>query len=188
MKAKKEKTDSFYKQRYEKEARPALVKAFGFKNVMETPRLEKIVLNTSLKEALVDKKILDKAKGDMALIAGQLPRLTAAKKSISNFKLRQGQPIGLSVTLRRERMFEFFNRLVNIVLPRVRDFRGVSPRGFDGRGNYTLGLTEHTIFPEIPYEKVEKTFGMNISFVTSAVNDEVGKALLKEMGMPFRER
>lgn len=176
-----------YQKRYREEAAPALVKAFGYKNVMQCPRLHKIVINTSLKEAVSDKKILNKAAEELSLIAGQKAKITCAKKSIANFKLREGQPIGCAITLRGKRMYEFLNRLVNIVLPRVRDFKGVSNKGFDGRGNYTLGLTEQTIFPEIPYDKVEKIFGMNITFVTSSRNDEEGRALLKEMGMPFRE-
>lgn len=179
---------SSYQKKYREGAAPALIKAFGYKNKMECPRLEKIVLNTSLKEAVNDKKIIHKAAEEMTLITGQRTKVTRAKKSIANFKLRQGQAIGCCTTLRGKQMFEFLNRLVNIVLPRVRDFRGVSRKGFDGRGNYTLGLTEQTIFPEIPYEKVEKVFGMNVTFVTSAKTDKEGRALLKEMGMPFRER
>lgn len=157
-------------------------------NVMEAARLEKIVVNTSLKEAVQDRKVLEKVAQELSQITGQRPLLTRARKSISNFKLRAGQPIGCCVTLRRKRMQAFLSRLVNIVLPRVRDFRGVSPRGFDGHGNYTLGLTEQTIFPEIPYDKVERVFGMNITFVTTAENDEEGKALLVQLGVPFRER
>lgn len=157
-------------------------------NVMEQPKLEKIVVNTSLKEATQDRKILEKVAAELALITGQKPLLTRARKSIANFKLRAGQPIGCCVTLRRKKMQAFLTHLIHIVLPRVRDFKGVSPRGFDGRGNYTLGLTEQTIFPEIHYDKVDKVFGMNISFVTTAKNDEAGKVLLKSFGMPFRER
>jgi large subunit ribosomal protein L5 len=154
---------------------------------MQVPRLEKIVVNTSLKEATQDRKILEKTQEELAQITGQRPVLTLARKSIANFKLRKGQPIGCCVTLRNKRMYEFLNRLVNIVLPRVRDFKGVPPKSFDGRGNYTLGLQEQTIFPEINYDKVDKVYGMNISFVTTATNNEEGRALLKAMGMPFRE-
>lgn len=177
---------SFLERQYKSEVVAALQQQFGYKNAMRVPRLTKIVLNTCLKEAVQDGKLLDKVQQELALIAGQRPVLTLAKKSISNFKLRQGQAIGCAVTLRRKRMYEFLNRFINVVLPRVRDFKGVSPKGFDGRGNYTLGLTEHTLFPEIPYDKVTKVFGMNISIVTTATNNEEGKALLKGLGMPFR--
>lgn len=178
---------SGYQKKYQEECRPLLMKEFGFKNVMECPRLQKIVINTSIKEAVDDKKILTKVAEDLGVITGQRPVLTKAKKSISNFKLREGQPIGCTVTLRRQRMYEFLNRFVNVALPRVRDFKGVPPKGFDGRGNYTLGLTEQTLFSEIPYEKVEKVYGMSITFVTTAKTNAEGKALLKGMGMPFRE-
>lgn len=178
---------SLFAKRYAQEWRPALMQEFHYKNVMECPRLEKIVVNTCLKEATQDKKVLTKAAEELGLIVGQRPQLTLAKKAISNFKLRAGQPIGCRATLRRARMYEFFNRLVNIALPRVRDFRGVSPKGFDGRGNYTLGLTEQTIFPEVPYNQVEKIYGMNVTFVTTAGSNEEGKTLLKVMGMPFKE-
>lgn len=178
---------SGYQKKYQEECRPLLMKEFGFKNVMECPRLQKIVINTCLKEAVDDKKILTKVTEDLGVITGQRPVLTKAKKSISNFKLREGQPIGCTVTLRRQRMYEFLNRFVNVALPRVRDFKGVSPKGFDGRGNYTLGLTEQTLFSEIPYDKVEKIYGMSITFVTTAKTNVEGKALLKGMGMPFRE-
>lgn len=174
-------------KKYKEEVAPLLIKQFHYKNNMQCPRLTRIVVNTSLKEALQDPKILDKALLELAQITGQRPFLTLAKKSISNFKLRAGQPIGCAVTLRKRYMYEFFNRLVNIVLPRVRDFKGVSPKGFDGRGNYTLGLTEQTIFPEIHHDKVDKIFGMNVTFVTTAGTNEEGKTLLKTMGMPFRE-
>lgn len=176
-----------YQKRYKDEVVPALIKQFQYKNVMQCPRLEKIVVNTSLKEATSDRKILEKVQVEMGQITGQKPLLTQAKKSIANFKLRAGQPIGCVVTLRKQRMYEFLNRLVNVVLPRVRDFRGVSPKAFDGRGNYTLGMTEQTIFSEIHLDKVEKVFGMNVTFVTTAKTNEEGKALLKAMGMPFRE-
>lgn len=199
MKEKKEKTEttkpksktktpaSGYQKKYQEECRPLLMKEFGFKNAMECPRLQKIVINTSIKEAVEDKKILTRVAEDLGVITGQRPVLTKAKKSISNFKLREGQPIGCTVTLRRQRMYEFLNRFVNVALPRVRDFKGVPPKGFDGRGNYTLGLTEQTLFSEIPYEKVEKVYGMSITFVTTAKTDAEGKSLLKGMGMPFRE-
>lgn len=177
---------STYEKKYREEVLPQLMKEFAYKNIMEVPKIEKIVLSTCLKELLLDKKLLAKVEGDLACITGQKPRVNCAKKSIANFKLREGQPLGSSVTLRRQRMYEFMNRLVNIVLPRVRDFRGVSPKGFDGRGNYNMGLTEHTIFPEVPYDKVEQVFGMNITFVTSAKTNEEGKSLLQKMGMPFR--
>lgn len=183
-----QKTLSEIEKKYREQCVPSLIQEFSLKNVMECPRLEKIVVNTSIKDAVNDRKIMEKAKEEMAQITGQAPVLTRAKKSISNFKLREGQAIGCCVTLRSRQMYEFFNRLVNMILPRVRDFKGVNPRGFDGRGNYTLGLTEHTIFPEVNFDKVTKVFGMNITFVTSAKNNEQGKALLKNLGMPFRER
>lgn len=178
---------SAYQKKYREEVRPALMKQFGYTNAMQCPKLEKIVINTSLKEATQDPKILDKAALELTQIAGQKAVITLAKKSISNFKLRQGQPIGCCLTLRRKRMYEFLNRLVNITLPRVRDFKGVSQKSFDGRGNYTMGLTEQIIFPEIQYEKVDRPIGMNITFVTTAKTNDEGKALLKEMGMPFKE-
>lgn len=176
-----------YQKKYTETVLPALIAQFQYKNVMQAPRLKKIVVNTSLKEATLDRKILEKTREDLMQITGQRPVLTLARKSIANFKLRKGQPIGCCVTLRNKRMYEFLNRLVNTVIPRVRDFKGVSPRGFDGRGNYTLGMTEHTIFHEISYDRVEKVYGMNISFVTTAKTNEEGRALLKGMGMPFRE-
>ena len=178
---------SAYQKKYREECIPLLMKQFGYKNIMQVPKIEKIVLNTSMKEATQDAKILDKAASDMEQIAGQKSVLTLAKKSISNFKLRAGQPIGCCLTLRHKRMYEFLNRLVNVALPRVRDFKGVSKKAFDGNGNYTLGLTEHVIFPEIQYDKVEHPMGMNITFVTTAKTDEEGRALLTVMGMPFRE-
>ncbi len=191
-KEKKEKKESaaFHSvvlKKYREECLPKLMEAFKYKNVMECPNLEKIVINTCIKEATSDKKLLDKAAIDLAQIAGQRPLITKAKKSISNFKLRQGQPIGCCTTLRRMKMYEFFNRLVNIALPRVRDFKGVSRKAFDGHGNYTLGLNEHIIFSEIQYEKVERPMGMNITFVTTAKTNEEALALLKGLGMPFRE-
>lgn len=175
-----------FEQKYYDECIPFLRKEFGYKNLLQVPKITKIVVNTSLKEALQDAKLLDAAANDIAAITGQKPVIKRAKKSISNFKLRAGQPIGACVVLRKTRMFEFFNRLVNVSLPRVRDFKGVDPRAFDGRGNYTLGLTEQTIFPEINADKTSKVIGMNISFVTTARTDKEGKALLKFMGMPFK--
>lgn len=163
-----------------------MIQRFQYKNKMECPQLQKIVVNTSLKEATQDRKVLEKVAAELAQITGQKPLLTRARKSIANFKLRAGQAIGCCTTLRGARMYEFLNRLVNVVLPRVRDFKGVSPKGFDGRGNYTLGLTEQTIFPEITLDKVERVFGMNITFVTTAGTNDEGKALLQSMGMPFR--
>lgn len=162
------------------------MKEFGFKNPMQVPKLSKIVVNTSLSEALQNIKVLEAAAAELATITGQKPVITRAKKSIATFKLRAGQSIGACVTLRRQRMYEFFNRLVNIALPRVRDFKGVSPKSFDGRGNYTLGLTEQIIFPEINYDKVDKIRGMNITICTTARRDDEARALLKFLGMPFR--
>jgi len=173
--------------RYGKEVVPALVKHFSYSNVMAVPKLEKIVINMGLGEAVANAKIMDVAMAELGQIAGQRPVITRAKKSIANFKLRQNMPIGAAVTLRGERMYEFFDRLTSVVLPRVRDFRGVSLKSFDGRGNYTLGLREQLIFPEIDYAKVEKTKGMNISITTSARTDAEGMALLKQLGMPFRQ-
>lgn len=174
-------------KKYRDECIPLLMEQFKYKNIMECPKLQKIVVNTCIKEATSDKKVLDKAATDLAQITGQRPLLTKAKKSISNFKLRQGQAIGCCTTLRSIKMYEFFNRLVNIALPRVRDFKGISNKAFDGRGNYTLGLTEHIIFPEIQYDKVERAMGMNITIVTTAKTNDEAKALLKGFGMPFRE-
>lgn len=179
-------TTSQLEQRYAKEGIPFLKKEFSYKNSMEIPKLKLIVVNTSLKEATQDVKVLDAAANDITAITGQKPVITKAKKSISNFKLRQGQPIGCRVTLRRRRMYEFMNKLVNVTLPRVRDFKGLDPKSFDGRGNYTLGLTEQIMFPEINPDKVSKVFGMNITFVTTAKTDKEGKALLKFLGMPFK--
>jgi len=176
-----------YKEKYLRECVPALKERFGYKNRNEVPVIEKIVINTSIKEGAHDPKILDSAAADIAAITGQKPVITRAKKAIANFKLRAGLPLGCMVTLRGNKMYEFLNRLVNIALPRVRDFKGVSPSGFDGRGNYTLGLTEQTIFPEINYDKVEKVFGMNVTFVTTAKTDEEGLLLLEKMGVPFRK-
>jgi len=175
------------KQRYQKDIAPAIAKEFGIKNPMAIPRLEKIVLNMGMGEAIANSKVLDIAVAELTSIAGQKPVITKAKKSIASFKLRQGMPIGVMVTLRGDRMYEFFDRLVSVALPRVRDFRGVSPKAFDGRGNYTIGIREQLIFPEIDFNKVDKLRGMNISIVTSARNDEQARALLKSLGMPFRQ-
>ena len=173
--------------RYSKEVVPALMKHFKYANLMAVPKLEKIVINMGLGEAIANAKLLDVAADELGRIAGQRPVVTRAKKSIANFKLRQNMPIGAAVTLRGERMFEFFDRLVSIVLPRVRDFRGVSTKSFDGRGNYTLGLRDQLIFPEIPYEKVDKIRGMNVTVVTTARTDDEARELLKQLGMPFRQ-
>jgi large subunit ribosomal protein L5 len=165
---------------------PALIKRFSYKNGMQVPRLEKIVINMGLGEAIQNVKILDSAAQELGQITGQKPVITKAKKSIAQFKLRTGMPIGCSVTLRKDRMYEFFSRLVNIALPRVRDFKGLSGKSFDGRGNYALGIREQLIFPEIHYDKIDKVKGMNIVIVTTAKTDEEGKELLKLLGMPFR--
>jgi large subunit ribosomal protein L5 len=175
------------KSRYTENVVPALNKQFGYKSSMEVPRLEKIVLNMGLGSAVQNSKVIDAAVAELAQIAGQKPVVTKAKKSIASFKLREGQAIGAMVTLRKERMWEFFDRLVSFALPRVRDFRGVSAKAFDGRGNYTLGIREQIVFPEIEYDKVDRIHGMNLSFVTTAKNDEQGRALLAELGMPFRK-
>ena len=175
------------KQRYQKEVGPAIAKEFGIENPMAIPRLEKIVINMGMGEAIANAKILDTAADELKSITGQKPVVTKAKKSIASFKLRQGMPIGVMVTLRGDRMYEFMDRLVSVALPRVRDFRGVSPKAFDGRGNYTIGVREQLIFPEIDFNKVDKLRGMNISIVTTARNDELARALLKALGMPFRQ-
>ena len=174
------------KQRYTKEIAPAMGKEYGYKNVMAIPRLEKIVINIGLGEAIQNSKLLDNAADELGQIAGQRPVITRAKKSIASFKLRKGMPIGCSVTLRGERMFEFLDRLVNTALPRVRDFRGLSTKSFDGRGNYTLGLRDQLIFPEIDYSRVSKIKGMNICLVTTAKTDDEARTLLRLFGMPFR--
>jgi large subunit ribosomal protein L5 len=171
---------------YQKDLMPALTREFNYKSPMEVPSLQKIVLNMGLGEAIQNIKVLDAAMEELALIAGQRPVVTRARKSIASFKLREGMPIGCMVTLRKLRMYEFFDKLVNIALPRVRDFRGLSDKSFDGRGNYTVGIKEHIIFPEIDYDKIDKIKGLNISIVTTAKTDEEGKTLLKMMGMPFR--
>jgi large subunit ribosomal protein L5 len=173
--------------RYKKEVVPALMKHFNYTNQMAVPKLEKIVINMGLGEAVANAKIVDVAAAELGSISGQRPVITKAKKSIANFKLRQNMSIGAAVTLRGERMFEFLDRLTSVVLPRVRDFRGVPTRSFDGRGNYTLGLRDQLIFPEIPYEKVDKIRGMNVTIVTTAGTDDEARELLKQMGMPFRQ-
>ncbi len=175
-----------FKETYQQKVVPALMKHFNYKNVMQVPRLEKIVINMGLGEAIQNIKILESAAQEMGVITGQKPVITKAKKSIAQFKLRKGIPIGCMVTLRKERMYEFFNRLVNTALPRVRDFKGISGKSFDGRGNYALGIREQLIFPEIHYDKIDKIKGMNIVIVTTAKTDEEGKELLRLMGMPFR--
>jgi large subunit ribosomal protein L5 len=172
---------------YKDKVVPALMKEFSYKNVMQVPKLDKIVINMGLGEAIQNAKVLDSAQAEMTAIAGQKPVVTRAKKSIANFKLREGMPIGCKVTLRGDRMYEFFDRLVNIALARIRDFRGVSGKSFDGRGTYALGIREQIIFPEIDYDKIDKIRGMSIVVSTTAKTDEEGKALLKMMGMPFRD-
>jgi large subunit ribosomal protein L5 len=175
-----------YGEYYEKEVKSALMRKFKYKNVMQVPRIEKIVVNVGMGEAIQNIKALDAASHDITAITGQKPVITKAKKSIASFKLREGMSIGCMVTLRRERMYEFYHKLVTIVLPRVRDFKGVSGKSFDGRGNYTLGLKEQTLFPEIEYDKIDKVRGMNITITTTAPSDEEGFELLKLMGMPFK--
>jgi large subunit ribosomal protein L5 len=174
--------------RYSKEIVPALMKHFKYTNVMAVPKLEKIVINMGLGEAVANAKIMDVAVGELGTITGQRAVITKAKKSIANFKLRQHMPIGAAVTLRGDRMYEFLDRLVSVVLPRVRDFRGVPVRSFDGRGNYTMGLRDQLVFPEISYEKVDKMRGMNVTIVTTARNDDEARELLKQLGMPFRQQ
>ena len=175
------------RQHYQKSVIPALVKEFGYKNVMAVPKIQKVSVNIGLGEATQNAKLMDGAVNELGQIAGQKPVVTKAKKSIAAFKLREGMSIGAMVTLRGDRMYEFLDRLMNVALPRVRDFRGVSSKSFDGRGNYTLGVRDQLIFPEIDYNKVEKVKGMNISITTSAKSDAEGLALLKHMGMPFRQ-
>ncbi len=174
-------------EKYQKEIIPELEKELGIDNPMAVPRLEKIIVNMGVGDAISNIKLLDAAKAELGLITGQLPGIGRAKKSISAFKLRKGVPIACYVTLRQKRMYEFFDRLVNIVLPRVRDFRGVPPNAFDGRGNYTLGMRDQLVFPEIDYTKIERPRGMNITIVTTARTDREARALLKKLGMPFRE-
>jgi len=173
------------KERYRKEITPSLMELCGYKNIMEVPRLEKIVLNIGVGEAIQNAKALEAAENDLVAISGQHAVTTRAKKSIANFKLRAGMPIGLKVTLRGERMYNFFDKLVNAVLPRMREFQGVSPNSFDGRGSYTLGLKEQIVFPEIDYEKIDKLRGLEVSIVTTARTDDEGRHLLRLLGMPF---
>src|SRR5690349_4848602 len=175
-------------EKYRQDVVPALVKEFSYKSAMQAPRIEKIVVNVGLGEAIQNAKALDAASGDVATITGQKPVITKAKKSIAAFKLRTGMPIGVMVTLRGERMYDFFDKLVNVALPRVRDFQGLSPNSFDGRGNYALGLKEQLVFPEIEYDKIDRLRGMDIIINTTAKNDEEARSLLRAMGMPFRER
>ena len=175
------------KEKYQEEIVPALMQEFKYASIMQVPRLNKVVLNIGLGEAIQNAKALDAAVGDLSAITGQKPVITRAKKSVANFKLRQGMAIGAMVTLRGNSMFEFVDRLVSLALPRIRDFRGISRRSFDGRGNYTLGLREQIIFPEIDYDKVDKIRGMEVAIVTSAPDDAQGYALLKRLGMPFRD-
>jgi large subunit ribosomal protein L5 len=175
------------KERYAREVAPALQKEFGYRNVMAIPRIHKIVVNMGLGEATQNVKVIDTGADELARVTGQKPVTTRAKKSVAQFKVRKGMPIGAMVTLRGERMYEFLDRLIGVALPRVRDFRGVSPRGFDGRGNYTLGLKDQLIFPEIDYMRVDKARGMNVSVVTTAKTDEEARRLLQLMGMPFRQ-
>src|SRR6266567_8498815 len=176
------------KQLYKKKVVPALTKEFGYKNVMAVPKVEKVTINIGLGEATGNAKLMDGAVNELGAIAGQKPVITKAKKSIAAFKLREGMSIGTMVTLRGDRMFEFLDRLVSVVLPRVRDFRGVSMKSFDGRGNYTMGLRDQLIFPEISYEKVDKIRGMNVTVVTTARTDDEARELLKQLGMPFRQQ
>lgn len=180
-------TQPTLKKKYQEEIVPALQEKFQYKSIMQVPKLEKICLNQGLGQAVADKKVLEAAINDMSIIAGQKAVAATSKKDISNFKLRKGMPIGARVTLRGDKMYEFLERLVAVALPRVRDFRGINPKGFDGRGNYNLGITEHIIFPEIDIDKVNKILGMDITFVTSAQTNEEGLALLTEFGMPFKK-
>jgi large subunit ribosomal protein L5 len=174
-------------ERYREEVAPALYKELNLENVMQVPRISKVVVNIGVGEALDNAKALDAAVGDMIKITGQKPVITKARKSIANFKLREGRAIGVKVTLRGERMWSFLDRLLNIALPRVRDFRGISPEAFDGRGNYTLGLTEQLVFPEIEYDKIDKLRGLEVTIVTTARNDDQARKMLQMLGMPFRK-
>ena len=176
------------KEQYRQEVMPALMKEFGYQNVMQVPRLHKIVVNIGLGEAIQNPKALDSASEDVAAITGQKPVITRSKRSIANFKLRTGMPIGVMVTLRGDRMYELLDRMVNSALPRIRDFQGVSPYSFDGRGNYSLGIKEQVIFPELDYDKIDRIRGLQFTMVTSARSDEEGKRLLELMGMPFARR
>lgn len=175
------------KEKYSSEIAPALAKEFGYKNPMSIPKIQKIVLNMGLGEAISNQKIIDVAVNELSVITGQKPVVTKAKKSIAQFKLREGMSIGTMVTLRGDRMYEFLDRFISITLPRVRDFRGISPKAFDGRGNYTVGLRDQLIFPEVDFGKVDKARGMNVCIVTTAENDEEARSLLRHFGMPFRQ-
>ncbi len=174
------------RKQYEDTVAPKLIETFGYKNRMEVPRLEKIVLNMGLGKAIQNIKLIDSATEELRMIAGQQPVVTRAKRSIAAFKLRAGMPIGVMVTLRRKRMYDFLNKLINVALPRVRDFRGISGKAFDGQGNYSLGIKEHIIFPEVDYDKIDEIKGMNVSIITTAKTNEQGKELLRLLGMPFR--
>jgi large subunit ribosomal protein L5 len=174
-------------KKYKEESIPLLKEKFGYENPMQLPRIEKVVLNMGLGEAIQNGKIIDSASNELMLISGQKPLVRRAKKSIATFKLREGMPIGCMVTLRGIRMYDFLTKLINIAIPRIRDFRGISPKAFDGRGNYTLGIKEHLIFPEIDYDKIDKIKGLNITIVTTAETDEEGRFLLASLGMPFRK-
>lgn len=174
-------------ERYQKECVPELMKHFGYKNPHQVPRIEKIILNMGLGEAIENPKVLDSAMEELTLVSGQKPVITRARKSIAAFKVREGMPIGCRVTLRRQRMYDFLTKLINIAIPRIRDFRGISPKAFDGNGNYTLGIKEQIIFPEIDYDKIDKIKGMNVTIVTSAETDDESRHLLNILGMPFRK-
>ena len=174
------------RKKYKDEIVPQLMKDFGFKNVMQVPKLNRIVVNMGLGEAVQNAKLIESAVEELSVITGRKPVITSAKKSIATFKLREGMPIGVMVTLRGEQMYDFLDRLVSIALPRTRDFKGISPKAFDGRGNYTLGIREQIVFPEINYDKIDRIKGMNVTLVTTAETDEQGRALLKSLGMPFR--
>ncbi|MDH3202587.1 MAG: 50S ribosomal protein L5 [Myxococcales bacterium] len=174
------------KTKYKDEVVPQLMKDFGFKNVMQVPKLDRIVVNMGLGEAVQNAKLIESASEELTAITGRKPIVTRAKKSIATFKLREGMPIGVMVTLRGDQMYDFLDRLVSLALPRTRDFKGTSPKAFDGRGNYTLGIKEQIIFPEINYDKIDRIKGMNVTFVTTAKNDDQGRALLRSLGMPFR--
>ena len=176
------------KVKYDEEVAKSLMEQFEYANVMQVPKLEKIVCNTCMKEAITNVKLLESAVEEMSLITGQKPIIRKARKSIANFKLREGMPLGAKVTLRRANMWYFLDRLVSVAIPRIRDFRGLNPNGFDGRGNYSMGLTEQILFPEITYDKIKRVNGMNISFVTTATTDEEGRALLMKLGLPLREK
>lgn len=186
MRRVKAKAMSRFKQRYLEEVRPALIKRFSYKNILQAPRIEKVVINMGLGEGKENPKILDAAVNDLAIITGQKPIITRARRSVASFKVREGMPIGCKLTLRGMRMYDFLDKLFNIALPRVRDFRGISPHSFDGRGNFTIGIKEQLIFPEIEYSQVERILGMDITIVTTAKTDEEARELLALMGMPFR--